>query len=257
MSTPLVLVHGGAHGAWCWGPMLPHVDGPVLAVDLPPKSIRGVRRADPPPPELATTTLSDFSTSALADIDAAGIDRFVLAGHSMGGLTIAEIARRIPERIAHLVFVSCMVPPEGGRVVDAVPQDSIDAAMELLQSGEGGSPRNDIGLDEAVIRHMFCNDMNEGQAGFVLEHTGPEVAAVFGEHVSRRGIPPELPKTFVRLLRDQALTPADQDRAIAALRDVPGGHVDVVELDTGHDVMISAPEQLASVLNRIAQLEAA
>jgi len=76
--------------------------------------------------------------------------------------------------------------------------------------------------------------------------------AIFGEHVSRRGIPPELPKTYVRLGRDQALWPDDQERAIAALRDSPGGDLDEVELDTGHDVMISAPEQLAAVLNRIA-----
>ena len=36
-----VLVHGGAHGAWCWQPLLTHLDGRSLAVDLPPKSVRG------------------------------------------------------------------------------------------------------------------------------------------------------------------------------------------------------------------------
>ena len=46
MSTAFVLVHGGAHGAWCWDPLLPFLDGPVLAVDLPPKAVRGL----PAPP---------------------------------------------------------------------------------------------------------------------------------------------------------------------------------------------------------------
>jgi len=257
LTATLVLVHGGAHGSWCWEPLLPHLDGSVLAVDLPPKSIRGVARPDPVPPELATTTLDDFATSALADVDAAGIDRFVLVGHSMGGLTIAELARRVPERILHVVFVSCMVPPEGGRVVDAVPADSKDAALELVEAGDGGEPRGDIGLDESTIRYMFCNDMTDEQARFVLDRTGPEVAAVFAERVTRRGTPPELSKTYVRLLRDQVLTPDDQDRAITALRDVPGGDVTVVELDSGHDVMISAPEKLAPVLRSIARTAAA
>ena len=54
----------------------------------------------------------------LADVDAAGYDRFVLVGHSMAGLTIPEVARRAPERVAHLVFLSCSVPPEGGSIVD-------------------------------------------------------------------------------------------------------------------------------------------
>ena len=96
---------------------------------------------------------------------------------------------------------------------------------------------------------MFCNDMTEEQTQLVLSRTGTEAAAVFGETISRVGIPPDLPKTYVRLLRDQALTPSDQDAAIAALRDSPGGTVDVVDLDTGHDVMISAPEALAAVLS--------
>jgi hypothetical protein len=69
--------------------------------------------------------------------------------------------------------------------------------------------------------------------------------------VSRRAIPADLPKTYVRLLRDQALTPGDQDRAIERLRESPGGVLEVIELDTGHDVMISAPDQLAPLLDRL------
>ena len=35
MALPVVLVHGGGHGAWCWGPTIEHMDSEVLAVDLP------------------------------------------------------------------------------------------------------------------------------------------------------------------------------------------------------------------------------
>ncbi len=251
MSEPIVLVHGGAHGAWCWSPLLAHLDSVGIAIDLPPKAVRGVPHPNPMPEELATTTIDDFVVSAIADIDAAGLDRFVLVGHSMGGLTIAEIARRIPERVAHLVFVSCMVPPEGGLVLDGVPADSTSKAGDLLDGAERETQRR-AGLDEDTIRYMFCSDMDEQQTRFVLDHTGPEALAVFGEHVTRRGIPAALPKTYVRLLRDQALTPSDQDQAIANLRSSPGGDMNVVALDTGHDVMISSPDQLAAILDRIA-----
>ncbi len=27
MPAPIVLVHGGAHGAWCWEPLTPLLDG--------------------------------------------------------------------------------------------------------------------------------------------------------------------------------------------------------------------------------------
>ena len=253
MSAPVVLVHGGAHGAWCWAPLLAHLEGETQAVDLPPKAVRGVRNPSPMPEELASTTIDDFAGSVIADVNAACLDRFVLVGHSMGGLTIAEVARRAPERVAHLVFVSCMVPPEGGLVVEGVPSDSQSRARELVDDATT-SPPSGGGLNEATIRYMFCNDMDEEQTRLVLDHTGPEALGVFGERVTRRGIPPNLQKTYIRLLQDQALPPADQDRAIANLRESPGGTVDVVELDTGHDVMISSPEKLAPVLTRIAAL---
>jgi hypothetical protein len=98
---------------------------------------------------------------------------------------------------------------------------------------------------------VFCNDMDDEQTRFVLDRTGTEAAGVLAEPVSRVGIPPELPKTFVKLLRDQSLPPDHQDVLAQNLRDSPGGEVDVVAIDAGHDVMISRPKELADVLNRL------
>ena len=92
---PLVLVHGGSHGAWCWDPMLPFLDGPVLAVDLPPKAAR--RGAAPAvAAEFESLTVRDLADSIVADVDAAGFDRFVLCGHSMAGISIPEVAAAHP-----------------------------------------------------------------------------------------------------------------------------------------------------------------
>jgi pimeloyl-ACP methyl ester carboxylesterase len=266
-----VLVHGGAHGSWCWQPLLEALraarrehgddDGEILAVDLPPKEIRGVR-VDPAatlPPALATVGLDDFATSAIADVDAAGIDRFVLVGHSMGGLTIAEVARRIPERIDSLVFVSCIVPPEGGSVIDTLPEEFREPVRESVARARAGdlAAGPATGLDEATVRRMFCNDMDEAQTRFVLDHCGAEAPCAFDDTVTRVGIPTDLPIVYVRLARDQALSPDDQDAQIANLRASPGGDVQIVELDTAHDVMISAPGLLASTLVASAGLRSA
>jgi pimeloyl-ACP methyl ester carboxylesterase len=255
--SAFVLVHGGAHGAWCWEPLVPLLDGDVLAVDLPPKSIRGVPTdpSTPLPPELATVGLDDFATSAIADIDAAGVDRFVLVGHSMGGLTVAEIARRIPERVQCLVFVSCIIPPEGGSVIDTLPAEFRDLVRESVAKAKAGDLVNGpaTGLDEETTRRMFCNDMDEEQSQFVLAHTGAEAPRAFDDTVTRVGIPPSMPKVYVRITRDQALSPDDQAAQLEHLRASPGGDIRVVELDTGHDVMISAPSVLADVLRPLAE----
>jgi pimeloyl-ACP methyl ester carboxylesterase len=232
LPAPLVLVHGGAHGAWCWEPTIPYLDGDVVAIDLPPKSIRtGPDRLESPP-ELDDLTIGDFADSALTDIDAAAFDRFVLVGHSMGGLTISEIARREPDRVEHLVYVSCIVPREGESAMEALPTVLLETMPDAVE--------------------MFCNDMDEDQTRFALDNMSTEAAQVLHERAVRSGIPPELPKTFVRLLQDQSLPLIDQGVYVQNLRDCPGGDVDVITIDAGHDVMISRPKELADVLNPIA-----
>jgi pimeloyl-ACP methyl ester carboxylesterase len=224
-------VHGGAHGAWCWQPLLQLLDGDALAVDLPPKSIRGGPGRYETPPGLDNLRLRDFADSLLRDVDAAGFERFSLVGHSMGGLTISEVARREPDRVEHLVYVSCIVPREGESAMQALPPDLLETPPDLVE--------------------MFCSDMDEEQTRFVVDHIGTEAAAVLAEPVSRAGIPPALPKTFVKLLQDRSLAPDHQDTLIQNLRESPGGDVDVVTINSGHDVMISRPKDLADVLNRI------
>ncbi|HMF82203.1 MAG TPA: alpha/beta fold hydrolase [Acidimicrobiia bacterium] len=250
--TPMVFVHGGAHGAWCWDPLLPYLDREALAVDLPPKSVRSGAGRLENLPELRTLAIDDFARSVLDDVTAAGFERFVLVGHSMGGLTISEVARRVPDRVEHLVYVSCMVPPEGASAIDALPEDLQEMTRQAVEEARRGGENPIGGLDEPTTRSMFCNDMDEKQVRFVLDRTGTEAAVVLAEAVTRAGIPPDLPKTFVKLLKDQSLPPERQDVLVENLRASPGGTVDVVTIDSGHDVMISRPEELADVLNRIA-----
>jgi pimeloyl-ACP methyl ester carboxylesterase len=237
MRLPLVLVHGGGHGAWCWEPTVAELTSAALAVDLPPVSIRGGPGRLVQVPECDTLTLADWADAVLDAATAAGWDRFVLAGHSLGGATIAGVARHAPDRVARLVYVSAVVPEEGGTVLDMLP-------AELLE-------RMADGLTEEAVREMFCTGMDEKQTRFVLDHVGTEVVGTLTETVSRVGTPRTMPVTFVRLARDNALPPATQEACIARLRnelDV----VDVVDLDAGHDVMIGAPAALAAVLDRVA-----
>src|SRR5688500_13251582 len=104
-----VLVHGGYHGAWCWDAVVPLLDLPSVAVDLPGRGRR---------PAHGQVTVGMCVDAVLGDADAAGFDRFVLAGHSLGGVTITETANRAPERIAHLVYVAALAPPPGACLFD-------------------------------------------------------------------------------------------------------------------------------------------
>jgi pimeloyl-ACP methyl ester carboxylesterase len=250
MRETIVLVHGGGCGAWCWEPMTPHLQAPFVVVDLPPVEVRrpATRRAQPD--GLFDLTVSDWADATLEFCDARGVERAVLVGHSLGGLTIAAVAARAPARVARLVFVSAAVPPEGGCVLDTLPPELATMSRDAMERlrwdrsfGDGDA------MPEDLVRQLFCSDMDDEQTAFMLDHFGNEVVGVIAERVSRAGIPPALPKTYVKLRDDCVLTPAVQDELIANLRTSPGGPVEVVEVAAGHMAMISRPALLAETLD--------
>ena len=249
---PVLLVHGGGHGAWCWELLEPLLDGPHHAVDLPPTSVRRASSRAESPPDLFTLTAADFATAVLAETDALGWDRFLLVGHSLAGITIPEVARRAPERVAHLVFVSASIPPEGGAVIDTLPTEIQDLARGATERGlQSATTTNALPVD--LMTHMFCNDMDEAQTAFVLDHVGNEVVGVILEPITRAGIDPAIESTYVRLTQDQSVSPDMQTVMIENLAASPGNPVHEVELDSAHDVMISNPALLAPVINNLAR----
>src|SRR5207247_9157433 len=101
----------------------------------------------------------------------------VLAGQSMGGLMSSEGARRVPDRVEHLVYVSCMVPPEGASAIEALPEDLRDMTRQAVEEARHGGDNPIGGLDEETTRFMFCNDSDAGGHRYVVRRTGSCAAA--------------------------------------------------------------------------------
>ena len=239
---PYVLVHGGGFGASCWDPLVPLLDGPVVAVDLPG---RGRRPAD-----LPTVTLDDFAAAVVEDLEAADLHDVVLVGHSLGGVTLPRVMARIPERLRHIVFVSCCVPPPGGTVADALSGLSPTAAEVAARLGDD-LMGDDGHLHEDFAAAMFCNDMDEALTRQTLDRLTSEAPGVLAEPTDLSGLQQPVPRTYVRLLRDAAIELEAQDRMIATLREAAAVEVTVVDLDTAHMGMLSAPDRLAAILRSL------
>jgi pimeloyl-ACP methyl ester carboxylesterase len=232
MSDAFVLVHGGAHASWCWERLIPHLDRPALAVDLPG---RGAKPAD-----LHSLTVDECARSVVGDIERFGADRVILVGHSLAGVTLPAVAARIPERVARLVFVSASIPPEGGNSLDSLPWH-----LRLLGRVNAHRPYTRQ-MPRWLARRMFCSDMNDADTRYVLDRLVPESIKIVEEKVSRAKLPATIPITYIKLMRDKTLSPRNQDRMIANLRGA-----EVLELAAGHDAMISRPRELAAILNAI------
>jgi pimeloyl-ACP methyl ester carboxylesterase len=59
-------------------------------------------------------TIDDMAADALAIMDAEGIERFHVAGHSMGGVIAQALALRVPARVKSLAFLCTFVRGKDG-----------------------------------------------------------------------------------------------------------------------------------------------
>jgi pimeloyl-ACP methyl ester carboxylesterase len=101
---PILLIHGaGAHAHW-WDVFVPVLGGEhrLIAPDL-----RGHGRsvwAVPP-----SYGIEDFASDVLGMLDALGIDRVAIVGHSMGGRVAIWLAAHRPERIRAIALLDVRV----------------------------------------------------------------------------------------------------------------------------------------------------
>ncbi len=222
-----VLVHGGAHGAWCWDrvrPLLerdPRVER-VLAVDLPG---HGERLTAKPQDEIA---LSDYIEAVVGDIERAGLSDIVLVGHSLAGITIPHVAARLPSRMRRLVYLSTTNPAPGRSVMDELAANPLSPASR--------------GID---VTEAFCSDLDAETSAWLRSRLGPQPVGPLEAKVTRVAGPPEIPSTYVLLVRDEVLLPAYQLEHAKRI-----GADEVVQLSGGHSVFASQPEALATLLLR-------
>lgn len=63
-------------------------------------------------------TLSDHIDDVCQQVDKAGFDRFILAGHSYGGMVITGVAARLGARIDAIAYIDAFVPGDGESLWD-------------------------------------------------------------------------------------------------------------------------------------------
>lgn len=225
-----VLVHGGVHRASSWSPLLPHLDRPAVAIDLPGR--------DASMAELRRLTREDFVDSAVADIRASGLRRITLVGHSLAGVILPEITVRLAEIIHHVVFISCAIPPPGRSIVEITPVPFRLFARWRFRRGV-------LVASPFMARRMLCNRMNDSQTRFVLDQLCDEAPGILTTPVPPYRWPDQLGRTYVSLKRDRCLPQFYQRRYIRNL-----GSCETVAFDGCHDAFVSDPAEVARILNR-------
>jgi pimeloyl-ACP methyl ester carboxylesterase len=240
MPKEFVLVHGASQGAWCWDEVAERLRGAghrVVTLDLPGHGRRAA--------EGRQASVAGYGR-AVADVMAReGISRGIVVGHSMGGVVIPKAAELARERVTHLVFLAAVVLPSGGSLERVHLTPISRALVRGLAAGRGDGTFL-YPAETAWARWMGDLPRHSPLVARALSLLTPQPLRPFVEAVDLSvfyTLP--APRTYIRCLGDLAVVPARAADYAARLGVAP------VDLPTAHDPMLSAPDQLARLLEKI------
>ena len=240
MRNEFVLVHGAAHGAWCWDEVAERLEAKghrVITLDLPGHG----RRAS----EVRQASVATYAHAVADAMAREGISRGIVVGHSMGGLVICKASELVPARIAHLVFLAAVVLPHGGSLAGV---HLTAAGREALRGMVAGRGDGAFLYPAEIAWARWMNDLprEHPSVARALARLTPQAARPFLEPVDLRAFySMHVPRTYIRCLLDAAVTPRKAAEYAARLGVTP------IDIDCAHDAMLSAPDELARILGRI------
>ena len=179
-APALVLIHGGLGSLHNWEPWIPKLvkDYRVVSLDLPGHGLTGRIPGD----VYTRESMVEFVSEVLVELD---IDRFALAGHSMGGGVALLYALERPEQVGSLILVGPEgVPGDEGYDVDGVftnpDADPTETAIDQIELTLLERLLTKVGSPWVVgetLRYMVARD----------ELVTPEFAARFGRILRHEG----------------------------------------------------------------------
>jgi pimeloyl-ACP methyl ester carboxylesterase len=235
-----VLVHGAWHGAWCWKYILPILRAQGHEVHA--VSLTGVGERAHLLDE--KVNLRTHIEDVLAVIRAEELTNVILVGHSYAGIVITGVADELLEQsqhpLKHLVYLDAVTPHNGESWSSRHPLEIREA--RIASAAEEG------GLALPVSDAAFFGLTGENLA-WVNRRMTPQPFAVYQDPLNFNA--PRvagIPRTFI-----DCTTPALKTMAIMRERVRREKNWRVVEIETGHDGMISAPDEVGAALLAVAE----
>lgn len=244
-GPPLVLVHGFPFDHSIWHAQLEVVsdEARVIAVDLPGFGGSQSLQGDEP-------SIDGYADAIARWAGEAGIDKFVLAGHSMGGYVALAFARRYPEMLTGLGLVCTRPGPDTeqakqGRytmienVRERGPQAVVDAMLPRLLSQQTREKRSEV---VEQTRKVMLHQSSDGIiAALKAMASRPDSSPILAEI--------RVPTAVIGGAEDAIIPAADEDLMAAT---IPGATQ--VRIDgAGHMPMLEQPERLAEALRNLAR----
>lgn len=208
----------------------------VLAVDLP-----GHGRSDGP----ALESIGALADWVFALLDAAGVARAALAGHSMGALVALEAAARRPERVRALALLGCAAEMPVNDTLLTAGLAGDHAAFEMIvgwgvgrRAAQGGAEAPGTWTAGGTLRLL-----EHGPKGVV----GIDLRACDRYKGSAEAVKKVAAPTALILGANDRMSPA---KAAAPLAAIPGATTIVIE-HAGHMMMTEQPGRTLDALRTL------
>ena len=206
-GEPIILLHGYSDSWFSYSRVLTPLarESRVYALDL-----RGHGRTDKP---ATGYRMRDLAADVVAFMDAKGIARATVIGHSMGGFVAQQVALAVPKRVSRLVLVGTTTLPraivgfdELEKAVATLPEPVPESFVREFQLSTVHVPVGDEFIDTVVAESLRlpARVWRELMAGMIA--TDRAVA------LGRSGIP-----TFVIHGEKDAYITAQETAALSAM----------------------------------------
>jgi pimeloyl-ACP methyl ester carboxylesterase len=232
-----VLVHGAWHGGWCWQRVSSILRAGGAIVYTPTLSGLGEHKNILSPAVNLETHISDVVNL----IEMEDLHNVILVGHSYAGTVIAGVADRIPERLSKLVYLDAILV-ENGQSALSIQPPAVEETMRKAAAKDGGLsipawPAAIFGVKDTadarwVDARLTGHPFRTFSQPLTLHHP-------YGNH---------LPLIYIACTADvlPAIVPfAEKTRKSKDWK--------YYELATGHDAMMTAPQQTAGLLASFAK----
>jgi pimeloyl-ACP methyl ester carboxylesterase len=228
---PIVLVHGGWHGGWCWKYVTPLLAAAGHPVYTPTLTGLG-DRAHLARPEL---DLETHIQDLLAFLEMEDLREIMLVGHSYAGFVISAVAERARPRLHSLVYLDAFVPEHGKRVIDYLLP--LERRAAILQAGQ------ETGYIASIPLQAF-GVTNEADLAWATPRIVKQPFGTFSQPIElKQPAASGLPRAFLACTNPVS---GSFGQFAEMIKQDPSWIF--AELATGHDAMITAPQALAEKL---------
>ncbi|HWJ63148.1 MAG TPA: alpha/beta hydrolase [Acidimicrobiales bacterium] len=240
-----LLIHGGGSTGRFWDRVVPLLDGPALAIDLPGRNGK--------PGDVGLTTVDDEVASVVADVEAAGIaDPIVVVAHSSGALPVPGVVAALQSAghvVDRIVLNGALVPAEGDLGIDCMKPHHREGLLWAVEDAKGrGEVIRMLGVPDDVesLRSAYGGDpLSDDDLAFAAS---PQRCVPDGVHHYFQPIRwsqvDGVPVTYVLNERDRPVSTSMQE-VMAARVSSPD---QIVRFPGGHCPAITAPAFLAAAI---------